>query len=113
MDPISGALCSAWHLGSPVSSGGSHADAQVLQTVRESKVSPCSLTSSQESNSCPTVGDRRVGVQATREVCGKQGEETAVTSKAATQSSSHWVSFLSPPMVPSYPNLDSMLLLVP
>lgn len=108
MEPISRALCSAWHLGSPVCPGGSHTDVQALQAGRGSKVSPCSLASSQGNNSCPTVGDRRVGVQATREVCGKQGEETAVTSKAAAQSSSHWLSFLSPPMVPSYPNLDSM-----
>lgn len=46
-----GTLCSAWHLDSPVCPGGSHADTQALQAGRGSEVSPCSLTSSQRSNS--------------------------------------------------------------
>lgn len=70
---------------------GSHAGARALQGGEVSEAALCPLTSSQRSSSCPAPGQEMEGVgvqaKATREACGKQGEETAVASRAAEKSS--------------------------
>lgn len=64
----------------------SHTGAQGLRGEKGSEVPPYPLSPSHGNSSGPAQGRRwRVGIQAksTWEACGKQGEETAVSSRAA------------------------------